>query len=156
MKIAIFALLIIFLPIFNIFAGSTPDSALILSHRLFKSMMVKESFIALGTQTINKWLESQKHSKTDTNSKVMDNLFLQEFENALRADTVLESMCSQLYSQQFTVNELKDMISFYNTPAGIKLATSKLKLDSESNEIFKKWYEIFTKNVLNQLKTRMK
>lgn len=59
-----------------------------------------------------------------------------------KSDTDLSALYKELskaYSQNFSSNEIKQLLTFYKSPLGKKLNKTKSKLDSEVSQMISKW-----------------
>ena len=106
---------------------------------LKKMFKVSGSEQAYAT-AITQMLPMFKKQYPDIDSKIWDELE-KEFESTSLND--LAELLVPVYQKHFTIKELKELISFYESPIGKKLAETNPAIMKESMEVGQKWgYQI--------------
>ena len=105
----------------------------------------------LVEQTKNALLQSNLNYQKDLNEVaiiVAKNL-------AGREKEIGEGM-AQVYANEFTEQELKDLVTFYKSPLGQKLLSSEPRAIQFSMSYMNQWATIFAETVNNQFRAEMK
>ena len=105
----------------------------------------------LVEQTKNVLLQSNLNYQKDLNEVaiiVAKNL-------AGREKEIGEGM-AQVYANEFTEQELKDLVTFYKSPLGQKLLVSEPRAIQFSMSYMNQWATIFAETVNSQFRTEMK
>ncbi|MCG6203055.1 DUF2059 domain-containing protein [Rhodopseudomonas sp. HC1] len=63
---------------------------------------------------------------------------------------------AKIYAQDFTEQELKDLVAFYKTPLGQKLLNEEPKAISASMQYMNQWAQTFAEEVNGQFRTEMR
>ena len=63
---------------------------------------------------------------------------------------------ARIYATHFNEQELKQMLSFYQTPLGQKIITEEPKALDESMAMAGTWADNFSQDVINRMRTEMK
>ena len=63
---------------------------------------------------------------------------------------------AQIYANEFTEQELKDLVTFYKSPLGQKLLASEPKAIQGSMSYMKKWAQSFAEVINGQFRAEMK
>lgn len=100
----------------------------------------------LGIQVIEAMVEQMKKLLPDIPNNYW-NLLKNEFNGKEFVELIVP-----LYDYHFTHNEIKDIISFYNTPTGKKLVNRLPILTEESMDIGRKYGEEIGNRIINKLK----
>ena len=66
----------------------------------------------------------------------------------------LKWMLAEIYAAQFTENELRAILVFFNSPAGIAWLDKKLLIQTESEQVGLEWGRLLTQRVLKKFETR--
>ena len=66
----------------------------------------------------------------------------------------LKWMLAEIYAAQFTENELRAILFFFNSPAGIAWLDKKLLILTESEQVGLEWGRLLTQRVLKNFETR--
>ena len=102
-------------------------------------------------QTKNTLLQSNLNYQKDLNEVavvVAQNL-------AGREKEIGEGM-AKIYGNEFTEQELKDLVTFYKSPLGTKLLATEPKAISYSMAYMNQWAQLFSEVVNGQFRTEMK
>lgn len=86
---------------------------------------------------------------------------LNEIATRMRADlqprfTELTDEVARLYSQNFTEQELKDILAFYKTPAGKKLLTAQPQVVDASMKFAQDWANKLSDQVIAKMRDELK
>jgi len=89
------------------------------------------------------------------NSSVPDEVW-KEFETELLATSVddLVSMLAPVYEKHLTANDLNEVIKFYNSPVGKKLAEKTPSITEESMQAGQVWGQAVAQKVMQKLKEK--
>ena len=66
----------------------------------------------------------------------------------------LVTMLTPVYQKHLTEKDLEEIISFYNTPVGKKLATSTPMITTESMQVGQKWGMEIGQKVVERMKEK--
>lgn len=86
---------------------------------------------------------------------------LNEIATRMRADlqprfTELTDEVARLYAQNFTEQELKDILAFYKTPAGKKLLTAQPQVVDASMKFAQDWANKLSDQVIAKMRDELK
>ena len=105
----------------------------------------------LVEQTKNTLLQSNLNYQKDLNEVaviVAKNL-------AGREKEILDGM-AQIYANEFTEQELKDLVTFYKTPLGQKLLSTEPRAIQFSMSYMNQWAQVFAETINGQFRAEMK
>ena len=105
----------------------------------------------LVEQTKNTLLQSNLNLQKDLNEVaiiVAKNL-------AGRESEILNGM-AQIYTNEFTEQELKDLVTFYKTPLGQKLLAAEPRAIQFSMAYMNQWAQVFAETINGQFRAEMK
>ncbi|MBR1121843.1 DUF2059 domain-containing protein [Bradyrhizobium lablabi] len=105
----------------------------------------------LVEQTKNTLLQSNLNLQKDLNEVaviVAKNL-------AGREREILDGM-AQIYTNEFTEQELKDLVTFYKTPLGQKLLSAEPRAIQFSMSYMNQWAQVFAETINGQFRAEMK
>ena len=105
----------------------------------------------LVEQTKNTLMQSNLNYQKDLNEVaviVAKNL-------AGREKEILDGM-AQVYANEFTEQELKDLVTFYKTPLGQKLLTAEPRAIQFSMSYMNQWAQDFAETINGQFRAEMK
>ena len=86
---------------------------------------------------------------------------LSDMDPKFRADSAakrqeLHVEVAKAYASQFTEQELKDLIAFYNTPLGKKLIDAEPKAGEEAAKRAQVWIDTYANDVAGKMRTELK
>ena len=113
--------------------------------------MYADAVPSLVTQTKNTLMQSNLNYQKDLNEVaviVAKNL-------AGREKEIGEGM-AQLYAAEFTEQELKDLVTFYKSPLGVKLIAAEPRAIQGSMGFMQKWAQSFSEVINGQFRAEMK
>ena len=117
---------------------------------------LKEYFEVSGSLNVFKTAVSEMI----TNMKVMNSTVPEEFWKEMEKEmlgTSIDDLISTLepvYKKHLTESDLKDVIKFYKTPAGKKLAQESPSLTQESMQAGQRWGQSIAGKVLQKMKEK--
>ena len=76
-------------------------------------------------------------------------------ELAPRRDALIEDI-ARMYAQRFTEQEIKDTLTFYNSPLGKKLITEEPQFVDQSLQYAQNWANRLSEEVINKFRAAMK
>ena len=133
MKIFTYISLFLFLLPITILAQTEEDQSFKKDvKRLFESNGSKELYLASLPQIISTF----KNMRTDIPDKIWD-----ELEKEMSGESINElmDMLIPVYQNHFSHEEIKELISFYESPIGKKLAVKMPEITKESMNVGQQW-----------------
>ncbi len=115
------------------------------------SAMYADAVPGMVEQTKNALMQSNLNYQKDLNEVaviVAKNL-------AGREKEIGDGM-AQIYASEFTEQELKDLVTFYKSPLGLKLIEAEPRAINGSMTYMKKWAQDFAGVINGQFRTEMK
>jgi hypothetical protein len=115
------------------------------------SSMYADAVPSMVTQTKNTLLQSNLNLQKDLNEVaviVAKNL-------AGREKEIGDGM-AQIYAAEFTEQELKDLVTFYKSPLGLKLIAAEPRAMNGSMGFMQKWAQSFSEVINGAFRTEMK
>lgn len=120
----------------NPIAGSTRDAAT--SAPAPSEAEVKKLLLLMGTRETAQSLVAQMKKTFQKNMPLAPQSILQDFEKDANADAFLDELVP-VYAERFSPDEIRQMIAFYDSPAGRKLTQSMPDLTRESLHVAQRW-----------------
>jgi hypothetical protein len=115
------------------------------------SSMYADAVPSMVAQTKNTLLQSNLNYQKDLNEVaaiVAKNL-------AGREKEIGDGM-AQIYAAEFTEQELKDLVTFYKSPLGVKLIAAEPRAVQNSMGYMQKWAQSFAEVINREFRTEMK
>jgi len=113
--------------------------------------MEKAGTEAIYKAAIKQMVINFKSQKTDVPSEFWDSLQAELLKSSVN---VLIMKLSPVYKKYFNTDDLKEIISFYSTPIGKKLAEKSPFITQEAMEIGKQWGMEMGQKIMEKLKEK--
>ena len=99
-------------------------------------------------QTMDIMIDGGAYGLSDIHKSVLDE-FVYEMKNELLDDFV--DLCIPVYMKYLSNRDLRNIIKFYNTSSGRKLAKNTTRMSQELSSIFEVWGEKMGEEIANKI-----
>ena len=99
---------------------------------LFEAMGSEETYKSV----IKQMMEMMRQNYGDIDAELWSELEKEMVESSM---TELVDLLTPVYKKHLTLEDLKEIIAFYNTPVGMKLARSTPLITTESMQVGQEW-----------------
>jgi hypothetical protein len=124
-----------------------------LAFKIVEKTHMSKMFVDLSESFMETYFESSETYGEQDPAKT--NNLRQIFRDEVNSgEDELKWMLAEIYADQFTENELRAILVFFNSPAGIAWLDKKLFIQTESEQVGLEWGRLLTQRVLKKFKTR--
>lgn len=124
-----------------------------LAFKIVEKTRISKMFVDLSEAFMESYFESYEPNGEQDSAKAnpLKKIFIDEVN---LGENELKWMLAEIYATQFTENELKAIIAFFDSPAGNAWLDNKLLIQTESEQVGLEWAHLLTQRVLKKIETR--
>ena len=120
-----------------------------LAFKIVEKTRIAKMFVDLSEAFMETYFDSHEPAdpQGSADGNPMKKIFIDEVN---LGENELKWMLAEIYANQFTENELSEIIAFFDSPAGIAWLDKKLLIQTESEQIGLEWAHLLTQRVLKK------
>jgi hypothetical protein len=119
--------------------------------RLVEQTNMSDMFVELAQAFMQPYFENYEDS--DVTDLSQPNRLREVFENEVRmGEDELKWMLAGIYARHFTENELREIVNFFDSPAGAAWLHKRLFIQTESEQLGLEWGKMVTERVFQKTK----
>lgn len=124
-----------------------------------RAVVAKSGVLASMNEAVPIFLDEGKRTFSLTRPELAGELdsvvktLLPAFEK--RSDELVEAV-AEVYAARFTLQELKDISAFYDSPTGAKLAKTLPAVQQQSYDLIQSWSQQMSQEVVTRIRQEMK
>ena len=119
--------------------------------RLVEQTNMSDMFVELAEAFMQPYFEN--HEDSDVTDLSQPNRLREVFENEVRmGEDELKWMLAGIYARHFTENELREIVNFFDSPAGTAWLHKRLLIQTESEQLGLEWGKMVTERVFQKTK----
>ena len=127
------------------------EEQLELAFTLVEQTNMPDMFVELAETFMQPYFE--KYENPESTDLSRPNRVKEAFHNEVRmGKEELQWMLAGIYAKYFTENELREIVSFFNSPAGAAWLDYRLLIKTESEQIGLEWGKMVTQRVFQKTK----
>ncbi len=127
------------------------EKQLELAFTLVEQTNMSNMFVELAETFMQPYFENDENPDSPDLSKT--NRFRAAFENEVRmGEGELKWMLAGIYAKHFTENELREIVNFFDSPAGAAWLDKRLFIQTESEQLGLEWGKLVTQRVFQKMK----
>ena len=122
-----------------------------LAFKLVEQTDLSDMFVELAEAFMQPYFENDENPDSVDLSKA--NRLRAAFENEVRmGEDELKWMLAGIYAKHFTENELREIVSFFRSPAGAAWLDKRLFIQTESEQLGLEWGKMVTERTFQSMK----
>ena len=122
-----------------------------LAFKLVEKTNLSDMFVELAEAFMQPYFENDENPDSVDLSKA--NRLRAAFENEVRmGEDELKWMLAGIYAKHFTENELREIVSFFRSPAGAAWLDKHLFIQTESEQLGLEWGKMVTERTFQSMK----
>ncbi len=119
--------------------------------RLVEQTNMSDMFVELAQTFMQPYFEN--YEDTEATDLSQPNRLREVFENEVRmGEDELKWMLAGIYARHFTENELREIVNFFDSPAGAAWLQKRLLIQTESEQLGLEWGKMVTERVFQKTK----
>ena len=124
-----------------------------LAFKIVEKTRMSKMFVDLSEAFMETYFE--RYETTDGGESATGNPLKKIFADEVKlGEDELKWMLAEICAAQFTQNELMEIMSFFDSPAGKAWLDKKLLIQTESEQVGLEWGRLLTQRVLKKFETR--
>ena len=124
-----------------------------LAFKLVEQTNQSKMFIDLAAASMETYFE--RYDKPGVDGSIIDNPLRKIFKDEVRlGEDELKWMLAEIYAAHFTENELRQLLVFFDSPAGKAWLDKRLMLQTDSEQIGLEWGQLLTRRVLKKFEVQ--
>jgi hypothetical protein len=126
-----------------------------LGFKIVEKTRIAKMFIDLSEASMENYFENYESTGEQSLAKVspMKKIFIDEVTLGVNE---LKWMLAEIYANQFSENELTEIMTFFDSSAGKAWLDKRLLIQTESEQVGLEWGQLLTQRVLNKFEAQFR